>query len=301
LRPYGRAIADGYVIDDSDLPGQGYSPANPGAPGDTRLRGYDAVLADRYIVSDLNQIVDFRSPADNRTPKRSPIDRRVGADLDVVFDLHSSYLRNLDPSVAVPGVTEAVTADDYTGVQDDAISQAATFPDNRLRIEHAIFADMGPFAHEYPGIENATASNPRVGADKHIRIERHLFAEVRAIGDASKRAYLLIAGRRRVKYLQNLRERQVRIRSFQVSFAGDARRFLNDAGADNDGARGTTIQVPLISRIGNKRNLAGSGLVDRRKSPDNYAAVSNHLSLHMVGKLRKRFGRCGHYFFARLL
>jgi hypothetical protein len=195
LWAYGGAVADRYVIDHANLPGQCYRPADARAPGDSCLRRYDRVLANGNIVGDLNQIVDFRSAADNRASQGCPVDRSIGADLDVVFDLDDSDLGDLDAFVAFPRVTEAVTADHHTGMQDNAISQPATFPDDHVRVEHAVSAHMNAFADENAGIEDRSTSHARAGADKHIGINRHLLVDARAAVDGRERAYLLIAGR----------------------------------------------------------------------------------------------------------
>ena len=47
------------------------------------------------VVSDLNQIVDLRSGADDGVVDAAAIDRRVRADLDVVADDASPDVRNL--------------------------------------------------------------------------------------------------------------------------------------------------------------------------------------------------------------
>ena len=46
-------------------------------------------------MRDLHEVVDLRAGADPRLADRRPIDRRVGADLDVVFDDDVGVLRDL--------------------------------------------------------------------------------------------------------------------------------------------------------------------------------------------------------------
>ena len=52
----------------------------------------DATSAKNNIVSDLHEIIETRTCADHRVLNRSSIDRRIGADLDVVFEDHPAEL-----------------------------------------------------------------------------------------------------------------------------------------------------------------------------------------------------------------
>ena len=82
-------------------------PANPDWPatttlvaklrrsGDPDLRDEQAVPADSHVVRDHHEIVDLRPFADDGLAECGAIDRRAGADLDVVLDAHDSDLRNL--------------------------------------------------------------------------------------------------------------------------------------------------------------------------------------------------------------
>ena len=88
------------------------------AAGDADLRGQQHAAADRDAVRDLHEVVDLRAGADPRLADRRPIDRRVGADLDVVFDDDVGVLRDLQVrAVRLPREAEAVAADDGAVVQ----------------------------------------------------------------------------------------------------------------------------------------------------------------------------------------
>ena len=65
------------------------------AAGDADLRGEQHPLPDGHAVGDLHQVVDLRAGADARLADGRPIDRRVRADLHVVFDDDVGALRNL--------------------------------------------------------------------------------------------------------------------------------------------------------------------------------------------------------------
>ena len=69
-------------------------------------------------VRDLHQVVDLRAGADAGLADRRAIDRRVGADLDVVFDHDVGVLRDLEVrAVRLPREAEPVAADDRAVLQ----------------------------------------------------------------------------------------------------------------------------------------------------------------------------------------
>src|SRR5215218_5858082 len=98
---------------DADLPTQHHIVAQDGAPGDAHLRGEQRVSADEDTVRDLHEVIDLRTGADPRLPHRRTIDRRIRANLDVVFDDDIGDLRNLlVRAVGSMGEAEPVAADD---------------------------------------------------------------------------------------------------------------------------------------------------------------------------------------------
>ncbi len=67
--------------------------------------------ADQHIVGDLHEIVDLGALADHGVADRAPIDRGVGADLDIVLDDDAADLRHLDVAGRSHHVAEAVLSD----------------------------------------------------------------------------------------------------------------------------------------------------------------------------------------------
>ena len=62
-------------------------------PGNAGLGRDHHVFPDVDVVADVHQVVDFRAPADARDIQGAAVDRRVGADFDVVFNLEPANLR----------------------------------------------------------------------------------------------------------------------------------------------------------------------------------------------------------------
>src|SRR5437762_3460367 len=97
---------------DAGLPRENAAVADAGRPGDSNLRHDQTKAADFHIVSDLNEIVDLRSTADNGVIDASSIDRRVRADLDVISNNAAADVRNLRVLVSARHIAKSVRPKD---------------------------------------------------------------------------------------------------------------------------------------------------------------------------------------------
>ena len=105
-------------------------------PGDADLRDDDAVPADLDIVADLDLVIDLRPLADHRVAVGAAVDRRVGADLDVVLDDDAADLRDLGMASRTHGKAETVLADAHTGMDDDAVADQSVL-DARMHADRS--------------------------------------------------------------------------------------------------------------------------------------------------------------------
>ena len=90
--------------------------------GDADLGDDHAMAADDHVVGDLHQIVDLGALADHRVAAGAAIDRRVGADLDVVLDDDAADLRNFEVPLRPHGEAETVLADAHARMEDHAVA-----------------------------------------------------------------------------------------------------------------------------------------------------------------------------------
>src|SRR4051812_2702741 len=105
------------------LPAEDHVVADRRAAGHADLRRHQHVATNRDAVRDLHQIVDFRSRADARLTDGGSIDRRIRAELHVVFDHDGRDLRNLLVRAVAPTDEAVAVAPDHDAVlQDDAIT-----------------------------------------------------------------------------------------------------------------------------------------------------------------------------------
>ena len=283
LWPDDGAVADLDVIDHADLPGQSDVFAEPSAAGDSRLGCDHGMLTDDHIVGDLYQVVDLGSSLNDGFAQRRSIDRGIGADLHVIFDDDDADLRDLDPPGTGAGITETVAADDYTGVQDDSIADSAALPNDDVGVEQAVGADLRIRADKDAGKEHRSTADFSPGADKYVGKYRHAIGKLGTAVDMGRRAALTAEPGTGKKKRQNFCKGDVRVGGFDKTKrpkVGPA----DDAGTDDHGAGFTPRKKFLIARIGEKGDLSGAGLVDRRNSVDNDAAVSNDFPLDMISQ-----------------
>ncbi len=82
----GNPISDSDIIANTNLSTKDDSVAKSGRASDARLSGDKAVLADTYIMSDADKIINLCAPADNGEAKLSPVDASSRSNLNVICD-----------------------------------------------------------------------------------------------------------------------------------------------------------------------------------------------------------------------
>ena len=85
------------------------------------------MLANVDVVSNLHEIVEFDTIADHRVIDRAAVNRRIGADFNVIPDPDTANLRNLhQTSPVVLCKAEAVRSNDGAGMHDAAFTNTDT-------------------------------------------------------------------------------------------------------------------------------------------------------------------------------
>src|SRR5262249_19654191 len=105
------AAPDRQVTGKPALPADHDEVAELGASRYPDLRHDDATPADRHVVPDLDQIINHRTVADDRVRPGAAVDRRIGADLDIIADDDAAELRHAHMAGRIGREAEAVLAD----------------------------------------------------------------------------------------------------------------------------------------------------------------------------------------------
>ena len=163
---------------DSGLGGNGDVILDATTACQSTLGNDEAMFANNDVVSDLDEVVDFCSFADDGLSEARTINGGVGADLHVVADFDDADLVDFD--VAAVGELVAVTigTDDGSGVNDHIVTEDAAFGDSYVGADLAVLADLCMFVNDGVGADFRSLSDgcsvhdDRSGVDANpVRIE----------------------------------------------------------------------------------------------------------------------------------
>src|SRR5262245_4526971 len=123
-------------------------------------------------------------------------------------------------------------------MQHHAISHPTPVPDNHIRMEHTILANLNLFSQKYTRIKNGPSSDTSALAHKDMREHPYTSSQIRSRIETRFRTNLLLGTRRRVKHLQNSSESNIWVCRFQIvpSFFATGR-LRNDTGAYDNRTR----------------------------------------------------------------
>src|SRR5262245_19264685 len=152
------SLADPHIVRQTHLPSQDDTILDHDAAGDAALGNDDAVAADRYIVSDLDQVVDLGAFADHRVAIGAAIDRRPSADLHFVLNNDPTNLHDLAVAACPHEIAESILPDRAAGMDDHAISYQA------VRNRH-VGTDGAVAADAHAGSDCGTCVDDRARSD----------------------------------------------------------------------------------------------------------------------------------------
>ena len=135
-------VANGDVASAAGLTGKDDVIAGFGAASDARLGDEETVFTDFDVVAEMDEVVDFRPPADFRRTQGCIIETRAGADFDIVAEGDVADLRDPRMLALFRSKAEAFAADDGVSPDDGVLSEDAVFVDDGTGIEDRTFADL---------------------------------------------------------------------------------------------------------------------------------------------------------------
>src|SRR5262249_46263286 len=266
-----RAAADREMVRDPDLAAQHSVVSDLDAAGNPGLRDDEAMAPDRAVVADLDQIIDLGALSNDGVAAATPVDRGIGADLDVVLDDHPPRLRNLDRAFTIGKEAEAVLADAAARMDDPPVTDervhdrragadraAAADPhagaDHGVGDDHRAGADLGARPDDDPGVDGHVALEPRRGVHGRARTDA---------GCPEQRGWTVRGRKQRARHRD---EGAVGLLGAQGRDAG--RNVLDEAIGDQAGAGPGGGQLARILRVVEERHVAGAGAIERRDVVD---------------------------------
>src|SRR5262245_26929130 len=172
-------IIQSRMFANADLPADQALVPYEGTARDSCLRRNDRMLAHLNVVSDLNEVIEFRSTANHSSLQRTPIDAGVCTDLDIVFNNDLADLRKLHVAFAILHVTKPIGPDHRARMNNDAVSDRHIFIDDNSRIQRAIRTNDGSLSHVTTGFDDAGIADNGPGLDDSARTDPHAVTDLR--------------------------------------------------------------------------------------------------------------------------
>src|SRR5215469_2346676 len=149
------------------LPADDHIVFNCNAAGKSRLGSNDDIVTDLAVVPDVHQVIDLRAGPDTRSLKCSAVDRTVGANFNLIFNVKLSDLREffMCAGSRVANVPKAIASENCAGVNDHAIAKS------RAGINGHIWINLAFFPNGYTVAEPASRSNPGAVANADVFLD----------------------------------------------------------------------------------------------------------------------------------
>lgn len=189
FRHNNRVVAHFQVIRQTCLPGDDHAIANRATAGNPNLGDDQAIFANRVVVADHHEVVDFSALFHESGPEVGTVDGGAGADFHVVLqddradgvDFQDSRILRGHLAAAAAGrfdatrlgrdVTEAVRTNTGVGVQNDPVANHHAIADPHAGIHQAVFLKNGACANRDMRQQNRTGGNFGVRADIRKRAD----------------------------------------------------------------------------------------------------------------------------------
>ena len=112
-------------------------------------------------MGNLHEVVEFHALSYRGRAHRGAVHARVGTYLNVVFNGHNAYLRNLVVLIGfrIWREAEAVGANDRAGMQHDIVADMAAVVNAHVWVEKAVGANLDTFHDGDVGVDLAAISN----------------------------------------------------------------------------------------------------------------------------------------------
>lgn len=168
---------------DSNLPSQSYIIADLSTARNPNLCCNKTVFANFDIVSNLHQIIDFSTLANNccRISQRSTIYSCIGTNLDIIFDNHRADLWDLMMLVFKSSETKTIATDHRTIMDNHSISDTDLFSHRNTGVDPCMTTDFRFWTDiSERGNDGSVSylyliSNDTIGLNRNVFTQDYLF------------------------------------------------------------------------------------------------------------------------------
>ena len=170
-------IADRNVTGAAYLAGKDDVISCLGTSGNANLGNEEAIFTNFDVMAQMDEVIDFRTSADECTAEGTVIDTRAGTDFYVIFEFDVANLGDTRMLAFIGSKAKAFAANDCMGTNDQAVAKLTIFVDDSARINDGIIADDHIIANEHIGINGAILAYFDMFANDCIGHHRGIFAK----------------------------------------------------------------------------------------------------------------------------
>src|SRR5450631_3102662 len=161
--------------------------ADPGTTRNPHLGDNHAILTYLAVVGDLHQVVKLGTAPDQGSLKGCTINTGIGADLHIILKNHDTDLGDWIVTAAIGRITESVTANNCTGLNNTAAADTAALADNRIGMNCRIVAYRYTIINDGSRVDDATVAKRNIIADNSTGIYADVLTERHSDADTGFR------------------------------------------------------------------------------------------------------------------
>ena len=162
-------------------------------------------------MSQMHEVVDFRTSADLSAAQGTVINSRAGTDFYVITDSNIADLRNASVLSVLGGKAETFTADDCMGPNNRIVTHNRVFHNHGTGINSRIGTDSHIIPDKHIGINNTACTDTYIFTDNRISHNGCIFADFCTLIDNSRRMNALLHTLPGMKEFQQFGKSQARI------------------------------------------------------------------------------------------
>ena len=273
-------IANFQMVRNSRLRGDHDVITELGAAGETDLSHDQTMTANRDIVGDMDEVIDFCTLTNDGGAEGAAIDGRVRANLDVVVDDDVTDLKDFPMAALIEHVTKAVGANNGTGVDGDAMTDLRLAVKNDVREEADIIANPAVGTDIVAAHQNGTGTQMDAGAYDTIGSDVGGRIDLSGVGDdrtGMDAAGMLLRGE---EEREQASEGDAGIGHTNEDFPG-----RDEWACDEDGSGLRLLSGSKIGRILRKSQFTRPGAIGRSQAGELDGGITNDLGVECFSDL----------------
>jgi hypothetical protein len=252
--------------------------------GTTRLGCHDGVAAERDIVGDLAEIVNFGTAVDDGGAHGGTIDAGVGTDFDIVLDNNITYLVDFAVgAIALGGKSKAIGTDDDTCMEDAVVADVAFTINLYAGVEDYVVTHDTVVTDIDLGVDLDIVANDSVATDYGEGTDIAVLTQAGGAVDAAAEGTSAFGAVGGIEHVQHLCDAEIGV--VHPDERGVDGVFKHHIAADKDGRGFALIDVMGIFRVGQKGDTALVNLLNTARFPNESVFVTSDSTLQFLGCL----------------